>query len=255
MTGGMVSLVRTIAWRWVADRLCTIWGVALLAICLVCTALTGGVVMASRSVMAWPSLMGWCSTVGEGITTPDGGTGTGAGGSARRTPEEGPGASACAINVALDVCPCANDAAVNRPMPSARQGMPIFKSGSSRGTDGLPMSNPLWPRVSARAFWLQASNDTRAAPTCPLPACNTGKDSTKNTAGFTSAIARTAAPSRSGLGIHPFWILGKSKKGCQRRRPRFIKLAAMGTRPIGVNRGQRGMANHRRPMRAMCQHR
>src|SRR6516225_2128638 len=121
MTGGMVSLVRTIAWRRVADRLCTIWGVARLAICLVCTALTGGVVMASRSVMAWPSLMGWCSTVGEGITTPDGGTGTGAGGSVRRTPEEGPGAGACAINVPLDVCPCAESS----------------KVAPSRGTDGL----------------------------------------------------------------------------------------------------------------------
>jgi hypothetical protein len=130
------------------------------------------------------------------------------------------------------------------------------KVAPSRGTDGLPMSNPRGRGLAPELFGsAPSSNDTRAAPTCPLPACNTGKDSTKNTAGFTSAIARTAAPSRSGLGIHPFWILGKSKKGCQRRRPRFIKLAAMGTRPIGVNRGQRGMANHRRPMRAMCQHR
>jgi hypothetical protein len=145
MTGGMVSLVRTIAWRWVADRLCTIWGVALLAICLVCTGLTGGVVMAGRS------LMGSCSTVGEGITTPDGGTGTGAGGSVRRTPEEGPGASACAINVALDVCPCANDAGVNRPMPSARQGMPIFKSGSFSWNRWSSDVKPTWPRVAVAA--------------------------------------------------------------------------------------------------------
>jgi hypothetical protein len=43
---GQRQLVRKIAWRRVADRLCTIWGVARLAICLVCTALTGGVVMA-----------------------------------------------------------------------------------------------------------------------------------------------------------------------------------------------------------------
>jgi hypothetical protein len=104
--------------------------------------------------MAWRSLTGWCSTVGKGITTPDGGTGTGAGGSVRRTPEEGPGASACAINVALDVCPCANDAAVDRPMPSAKQGMPIFKSGSFSRNRWSPDVKPTWPRVSARAFWL-----------------------------------------------------------------------------------------------------
>jgi hypothetical protein len=55
----------------------------------------------------------------------------------------------------LDVCPCANDAAVNRPMPSARQGMPIFKSGSFSWNRWSPDVKPTWPRVSARAFWLR----------------------------------------------------------------------------------------------------
>jgi hypothetical protein len=154
MTGGMVSLVRTIAWRRVADRLCTIWGVALLAICLVCAVLTGGVVMARRS------------TVGEGITTPDGGTGTGAGGSVRSTPEEGPGASACAVSVALDVCPCANDAAVNRPSrfylrdrASCATLPPIFR----------PPTMAEAPSVQSTSFDLRtlAFNNRRASAAAP----------------------------------------------------------------------------------------
>ena len=57
------------------------------------------------------------------------------------------------------------------------------KVAPSRGTDGLPMSNQRRRGLAQELFGsTPSSNDTRAAPTRPLPACNTGKDSTKNTA-------------------------------------------------------------------------
>ena len=98
----------------------------------------------SLSGLPWPGCWyigtgwAWRSTVGGVTRTPDGGTATGAGGGVLRTPDGGAKADACAISVGLGVCPSANDVSVSRLMPSARQDMPFFKSGSFSSEPMVP---------------------------------------------------------------------------------------------------------------------
>jgi hypothetical protein len=73
----------------------------------------------------------WRSTAGGVTRTPDGGTETGAGGGVLRAPDGGVAkVGASAITVGLGFCPSAKDIPVSRLVPTARQNMPFFKSGS-----------------------------------------------------------------------------------------------------------------------------